>query len=75
MFWDDIRAQPKVEINCALVKHIIENFQGIHSETEVEDHVVEMLTSKIERYIAQKLNSTEKVSLYEAFIHFYDSTD
>jgi hypothetical protein len=69
MFWADIRALPKVELNCALVKEMLcEVFEERYTETEPTDKYVQELTLKLESYLALQLNRGESMCLSQAFL-------
>jgi hypothetical protein len=67
MFWADIRALPVVELNCALIKVMLEESRDEYEYNPPDDEFVEELTMKIERFIAINLNKGLTVSIYTAF--------
>jgi hypothetical protein len=64
--WADARAIPHVQLNCGLVKIMIEEDLG---KTDPEDAYVEQITERMSQFIAIQLNKGNSVSVSQAFRH------
>lgn len=63
--WKDARALPRVELNCGLIKMMIEESL---EQPDPEDSYVEQLARQMGEFIAIQLNRGKSVSVYQAFI-------
>jgi hypothetical protein len=65
MMWEDARAIPRVQLNCGLIKIMIEESLG---QADPEDSYVEKITKNMGEFIAIQLNKGNRVSVAQAFI-------
>jgi hypothetical protein len=65
MMWEDARAIPRVQLNCGLIKIMIEESLG---KNDPEDSYVEKITQQMGEFIAIQLNKGKRVSVSDAFI-------
>ena len=70
MLWTDIRACPNIELNCSLIKLMLEEAFDDYRTKEPENSYVETLTRKMESYLSVRLNLGERVSVFEAFCEY-----
>ena len=75
MFWDDIRALPQISLNCAWIRHVLEEAlsdEGHFDEIWTNPRI-EALTKDVEDKIRYKMNMGENVRIIDVLLSEYQS--
>ena len=67
MFWADIRCPQRVEINCALIKYMLDELNP-DAMQDFEDEYVETLTRRIESCITIDISRGKPVTIWRVFL-------